>query len=449
MGNIKYYLNSGKGTEEARPIMISYHFNGQRLRYYSGLSIAKNEFNQASKDKPAKAECIDSIYINGRLKLIRNFIGEIENETLAKGEILTTEVFKIGLNNKLKKRPAKKTEHEAPITLLQYFDIFIEDTKTRTNEKTGRKLSKGMPIKYNNIKNLFNDFCTYEGFVYDFKDINANFYKRFVAYMLSEKNYSVNTYGRALKFIKTLISKATKEGINTNLYYLNFKGVQEESESIYLNEVELQKIYKLDLSTRPGLEKVRDLFIIGCNTGLRFSDYTTISPDDIQGERLRIIAQKTNTKVVIPLLADTKAILQKYNFQLPKAISNQKFNENLKKIAEEAGIKENVTTHITKGGVKETTKHFKYQLVTSHTARRSFATNYYLMGIDTLQIMAITGHKTEKEFLKYVKVSRDEKADLFEKSVNEKLKPKIVRKPKATVKPKPKTIAKPKAKAAK
>jgi len=436
MGNIKYYLNSGKGTEEARPIMISYHFNGQRLYYYTGLWIAEGEFNQASKEKPAKNECIDRVYINERLKLIRNSIGEIENEALAKGEILTPDLFKTGLDNKLKARPAKKTEQEAPITLLQYFDIFIEDTKTRTNEKTGRKLSKAMPIKYNNVKNLFNDFCTYEGFVYDFKDINANFYKRFVAYMLNEKNYSVNTYGRALKFIKTLISKATKDGLNTNLFYLNFKGVQEEAENIYLNEAELQKIYKLDLSDRPHLDKTRDLFIIGCNTGLRFSDYTTISPDDIQGDRLRIIAQKTNTKVVIPLLADTKAILQKYNFQLPKAISNQKFNENLKKIAEEAGLKESVTTHITKGGVNESKKQFKYELVTSHVARRSFATNYYLMGIDTLQIMAITGHKTEKEFLKYVKVSRDEKADLFEKSVNEKLMPKTTAKPKAPIKPK-------------
>jgi len=354
---------------------------------------------------------------------------------LAKGEILTPEVFKTGLDNKLKARPAKKTEQETPITLLQYFDIFVEDTKTRTNEKTGRKLSKAMPKKYNNIKNLFKDFCTHEGFVYDFKDINSNFHKRFVAYMLNEKNYSVNTYGRALKFVKTLISKATKDGYNTNLYYQKIVGVQEESESIYLNEAELQKIYKLDLSNRPWLEKVRDLFIIGCNTGLRFSDYTTISPDDIQGYKLRNNAQKTNSKIVIPLLADTKAILQKYNFQLPKAISNQKFNESLKKIAEEAGIKENVTTHITRGGVMETTKQFKYELVTSHVARRSFATNYYLMGIDTLQIMAITGHKTEKEFLKYVKVTRDEKADLFEKSVNEKLKPKVVRKSKATIKP--------------
>ena len=444
MGNIKYYLNKGKGKKTNRPIMISYHFTGQRLYYYAGLWIAEGDFNKESKETPAKSTCIDSIYINNRLKLIRNTIGEIENEALAGGEVLTPELFKTELNKRLKAKP--EAEQESRVTLLEYFDLFIEDTKIRTNEKTGRKLSKAMPKKYNNVKNLFNDFCTYEGRVYDFNDIDETFYKRFVAYMLNEKDYSVNTYGRALKFLKTLLIAAAKAGVNTNNYYLNITGPQEAAENIYLNEAELQAIYKLDLSDRPGMDKVRDLFIIGCNTGLRFSDYTTIQPDDIQGDRLRIVTQKTNAKVIIPLMPDAKAILQKYNFQLPKAISNQKFNEHLKKIAEEAGIKESVITHITKGGKATTTKQFKYELCTSHVARRSFATNYYKMGVDTLQIMAITGHKTEKDFLKYIKVTGEEKADLFEKSVNEKQKPKVIRKPKAPVKAKAPVKPKPKAK---
>lgn len=446
MGNIKYYLNKGKGTKAARPIMISYHFNGQRLYYYTNLWIAEGEFNQASKALPAKPECIDRIYINNRLTLIRNTIGEIENETLARGEVLTTELIKNGLNNRLKKKP---TGTETRVTLKKYFDIYIEDTKTRTNKQTGRKLSKAMPIKYNNVKNLFNDFCAYEGMEYDFPDINETFHKRFITYMLNEKHYSVNTYGRALKFVKTLLIAATKAGYNTNLYYINITGTDEPSESIYLNEEELQKIYKLDLSKKPKLDRVRDLFLIGCNTGLRFSDYTTIQPEDIQGDRLRIVTQKTNSKVTIPLMPDAKAIFQKYNFKLPKAISNQKFNEYLKEVAELAGLKENVVTHITKGGEAVTTIQPKFELVTSHVARRSFATNYYKMGVDTLQIMAITGHKTEKEFLKYIKVTGEEKADLFEKSVNEKQKQKVEKKPKAEVKRKVerKPRAKPKVKA--
>ncbi|NVN96952.1 site-specific integrase [Candidatus Nomurabacteria bacterium] len=434
MGNIKYYLNKGVGSKKDRPLMVSYHFNGQRLRYYSGLRIAEVEFNQDSKDTPVNSKCTDQINYNNRLKLVRNFIGEIENEALAGGKIVTPDLIREQLNYKLKSKPM--VVPAGKITLLKYFDIYIEDAKVRTNQKTGRKLSKAMPVKYNNVKNLFTDFCTHEGRRYDFEDINENFYKRFVAYMLNEKKYSVNTYGRALKFLKTLISKATKDGINNNLYYQNIVGVQEASESIYLNTAELSKIYKLDLSKSPHLDRVRDLFIIGCNTGLRFSDYTTIKPDDIQGDCLRIVTKKTNSKVIIPLMPDARAILQKYNFQLPKAISNQKFNKYLKDIAEEAGLKDIIITHMTKGGEAVETKQLKYELVTSHVARRSFATNYYKMGVDSLQIMAITGHKTEKEFMKYIKVTGEEKADLFEKSVKDrqKVKTKTPKPPKNIVK---------------
>jgi integrase len=422
MGNIKYYLNKGKGTEKNRPIMISYTFNGQRLFFYSGLRIAENEFDQYGK-YPAKPKCIDRVYINNRLLLIRNTIGEIENEALAGGKQLTPDLFRTALNERLKSRPKFEAKPEARVTLKQYFDIYIKELPNRVNRK-GHKLSKSMPVKYGTIKNLFNDFCEHEGREYDFQDMNEAFYKRFSAYMTNEKKYAVNTYGRAFKFLKTILNEASKPDDNGRRYneFNDFKsfatGISEESDSIYLTETELQAIYKLDLSDKPGLDRVRDLFLIGCYTGLRFSDYTTISPDDIKGERLRVMEQKTKGKVVIPISPTAKAILQKYNFSLPKAISNQKFNEALKKIADKAKINETVVTNITKGGETLTTSQAKYKLVTSHVARRSFATNSVKRGISPVLIMAITGHKTEKEFWKYVKVTNEEKADLYEKEMN-------------------------------
>ena len=174
MGNIKYHLNKGKGKKNHRPIMISYHFNGHRMYYYTGLWIAEGEFNPASKESPARSECIDRIYINTRLTLIRNFIGQVENEALAGGHVLTPELLKNGLNSKLKVRAEKETDLESHVTLMKYFDMFIEDTKTRINGQTGRKLSKAMPVKYNNVKNLFTAFCTHEGRQYDFNDIEEN-----------------------------------------------------------------------------------------------------------------------------------------------------------------------------------------------------------------------------------------------------------------------------------
>lgn len=418
MGSIKYYLNKGKGNEGSRPIMISYHFNGQRLFYYTGLRIAENEFNQYGK-YPAKPDCIDRVYINNRLLLIRNTLGEIENEALAGGKVLSPDLFRTALNDRFKARPQVEPEQEARVTLKQYFDIYINDMPNRTNENTGRKLSKALPVKYTTVKNLFIDFCKKEGREYDFQDIDALFFDRFTAYLMNTKNYAVNTYGRTIKFVKTILNKAKEQGYNDYTAYqtaLKTKAF-EESESIYLNEDELNKIRTLELAERPGLDRVRDLFLIGCETGLRFSDYTTIKTEDvdIKKNRLRVLAKKTGRKVVIPLSPDVLNILRKYDFVLPKAISNQKFNVALKEIAELAKITDTVVTNITKGGVLETTVNKKYELVTSHVARRSFATNQIKKGREPMLIMAITGHKTEREFLKYIKLTADEMADLFAK----------------------------------
>ena len=422
MGNIKFYLNKGKGRKSSRPIMISYHFNGQRLFYYTGLKIAESEFNPNGKF-PAKPECNDRIYINERLKLIRNAIGEIENENLAGGRILTPDLLRSALNERLKARPVNKPIKEKKVTLKEYFDIYINELPNRVNRK-GHKLSKSMVTKYGTIKNLFIDFCDFEGREYDFQDMNESFYKRFSAFMINQKKYAVNTYGRNFKFLKTILNEASKLNENGIRYneFSEYKtcatGIHEESDSIYLTESELKKLYNLDLTSKPGLEKVRDLFLVGCYTGLRFSDYTSIQPEDIKVDRLRVMDIKTKSKVVIPLAPVVKQILEKYNFKLPKAISNQKFNEALKTIAELSGLNETVVTKITRGGVLQTKTQPKYKLVTSHVARRSFATNGVKHGLSPVLIMAITGHKTEKEFWKYVKVSNEEKADLFEKEMN-------------------------------
>lgn len=418
MGKIIFYLNKSKGTLQNRPIMLSYHFNGQRLFYYTGHRISEKEFSPDSK-LPAKPECIDRILINGKLKLIRDMIGNIEIESLANGKVLTTDLFRTALNDRLKARPTIEQEPEQKITLLQFFESYIKELPNKVNKQTGRKLSKAMPVKYGTIKNLFEDFCTFEGRQYDFEDINQNFYNRFLAFMLNQKNYSVNTYGYSFKILKSVLSEAAKRGLNNFTDYKTLLiGATEDADSIYLNEDELKKINDLDLSEIPARAKVRDLFLIGCYTGLRFSDYTTISPDDIKSDRLRVQAQKTNKKVVIPLAPEAMKILQYYNFQLPKAISNQKFNEALKLIAEKAKINEIVVTNITKGGVMVSTSQSKYKLVSSHVARRSFATNAIKHGVEPMLVMAITGHKTEKEFLKYIKLSNDEKADLFAKNMN-------------------------------
>jgi len=193
--------------------------------------------------------------------------------------------------------------------------------------------------------------------------------------------------------------------------YRGFKTLTEESQNIYLTPEELQEIYQLDLSDKPSLEKTRDLFIVGCWTGLRYSDWNKIAPENIKGELITIFQEKTGQKVVVPIHPTVRQILNKYDGILPKTISNQKFNAYLKQITKLVKLNQSVSKQTTRAGKKETILKKKWEMVTTHTARRSFATNMYKAGVPSITIMAITGHRTESVFLKYIKVTLEEHAN--------------------------------------
>ena len=155
------------------------------------------------------------------------------------------------------------------------------------------------------------------------------------------------------------------------------------------------------------------MFLIGCYTGLRFSDFTEINPENIVSNNtvIQVRTKKTGQRVSIPLHKTVRKILKKYKNNLPKAYTNQTMNEYLKEVVSLAGIKELIETTITKGGKVEKNVLPKFKLVSTHTARRSFATNLYLAEVPSISIMKITGHKTERSFLQYIRVTQRENAD--------------------------------------
>ena len=213
------------------------------------------------------------------------------------------------------------------------------------------------------------------------------------------------------------MNEAAERGLHTNLAHKKrkFKSLNEEADTIYLSLEEIKKIENTDLSESPRLDKVRDLFLIGCYTGLRFSDFTKIKPENIQTGKpiLKYRTQKTGERVYIPIHPTAMKIFDKHNRKLPKAYQNQVMNRYLKELAELAGINDLTETTITRAGILEKSKKPKFKLVTTHTARRSFATNAYLSGIPSIAIMKITGHKSEKSFLKYIRVTKQQNADLL------------------------------------
>ena len=128
---------------------------------------------------------------------------------------------------------------------------------------------------------------------------------------------------------------------------------------------------------------------------------------------------KTGKKVVIPLHSTVKEILNKYNGKLPKPMTNQKFNVYLKQAAKKAEINEPCKKTVLEEGLRVEKTVKKHEIISSHTARRSFCTNAYKDDIPSLAIMAISGHKTERAFLKYIKTDAKEHAEIFYKKWQE------------------------------
>lgn len=236
-----------------------------------------------------------------------------------------------------------------------------------------------------------------------FNDINTNFYVKYNKYLLKLR-LSKNSISGHWKFIKAIMNEAKFRKLHTSNDFEMFKRPKEDTDSIYLTEKELDVIYNLKLEGR--LEKVRDYFIIGCYTGLRYSDWDKIEISKIKDGLASIRSTKTNELSMIPIHPRVLAILKKYDDGiLPKKPSNQKMNEYIKEVAELAGIDEIIESRITKGGQKVITKEPKYKLVSTHTARRSFATILVLKGESPYLIMKITGHKSIASFEKYVRIN--------------------------------------------
>ncbi len=331
------------------------------------------------------------------------------------------------------KQAEKKHEQEPQVNLHQYIEKFIQNSRSRFNSK-GKPISNKTIYLLENLKKLLEAYAAKKGKIIEFEDVTLDFYYGFVQFLQKDKGYATNTIGKRIKDLKLVMRDASENGVNKNLAFLStkFKVPQEKSQSIYLNEEELDLIRNLDLSDSDRLMRVRDLFLVAAWTGLRFSDLRLLMPNNIDGNYIKITAEKTGGEVVIPILEVVREVLDRYSDNLPRVPSNQKMNDYLKEICVRIPeLSEEVKKVITKGGEKKTSVLRKCDMVTTHTARRSFATNMYRRGIPTITIMKLTGHASEKSFLAYIKETPTQSADaVLEHFQNTKLAKTIIDKKK-------------------
>lgn len=303
--------------------------------------------------------------------------------------------------------------------LTNYFQYYIDSLPNKVDSKGRRGASKSTITKYTTILSKIKDFEKHQKKNYYIKDVDLKFRHDLIKYFTEEENLGTNTTGRYIKFIKTVCYDARKNGIETNYQLESIKGYTENVQKIFLTFDELEIIEEKRFD-RPALENAKDWLIIGCYIGQRVSDLLVLTNKNIHVrnglELIELTQKKTGKLVAIPLHPKVKEILNKRNGKFPVSISAQRFNEYIKDIAKLAKINQKIEgscldkeTKRKKQGIFE-----KWELVTSHICRRSFASNFY-GEIPTALLINITAHSTEKQFLEYIgKTSTDYAIQLAE-----------------------------------
>lgn len=335
-----------------------------------------------------------------------------------------------------KARGIIKPEKPKP-ELFEFIQSFIKDTEDgkHLNLQTGKPVGKGTLHTYKQTLHLMKEFSAARKLKLRFDDINTEFHKEFVHFLSqeyispeSEKHFKPNSIGKHITNIKTFLSNALDRKLTTNQDFKKkgFKVIREDVDSIYLTQDEITLLENHVLPYRSQEEIIRDLFIIGCYTGLRISDLKRLSSQHIKntnGERyLEIEMQKTGKPVTIPINDKLEYLFAKY--QTPTGtffpgIHDQRANDMIKDVAAKIeAFQQNILINSTENGKRITTMIPKWQLITNHTARRSYATNKVLEGYPYTAIMLITGHKTEKAFLRYVKISGYDAIKIFKEHNN-------------------------------
>lgn len=341
------------------------------------------------------------------------------------------------------------------MTLSKFIDRYIKEIKEekRTTLQYGRTYARGSKFNTANALGHFKEFMKDTGITYDFKDVDLECYNKYRNWLMARdiskikfkdternykkahpvpkgevRHYSDNTIARFIKQLKAVLRAAESRGYPVNPAYKSaeFKGKVEDIDSIYLTRAELEKMENVDLAKtedKKNYELARDLFMIGVWTAQRVSDYNNLKPENIKVEDdngtemtyISIHQQKTGRLVEIPCNAKVCAILQKYPKGLPH-LSEQKINLYIKDIGKMAKINDKVEVKESRGGKVVKTYFKKYELIGTHTARRTGATLMYLAGIPIYDIMRVTGHKSINTLEKYIRADKLEVAQKLRNS---------------------------------
>ncbi|MGJ8664983.1 MAG: phage integrase SAM-like domain-containing protein [Patiriisocius sp.] len=381
---------------------------GNEIRYSTGLFIKSSNHwdNKKQRVKNIIAQ-EDSRKINKSLDNLNTLLKDRLSELHFKNPNYTKNDAK-----RIFKGAFGKSEEKRNPNLLECYKFYFEHFAKNPSPSTQKPLSNGTIKSLKSCYNLLEEYAEKNGGL-SYADISLDFYNKFVEF-LKNKDYGTNYIGSQIKNLKTILNYSLSNGYHSNMTHLKreFAKPTEEVDSIYLNNEELKQIELLELDN--GMDISRDLFLIGAHTGLRVSNFNKLKKENLKnigGKYYFVVKSTKNNKLLtIPCKPVVVTILKKYSLSPPPKKSDQNINRDLKEIGALAKINEPITIEKTIGGKLQKKTFSKYELIATHTARRSFCTNAYISGMATMDIMTISGHQTERVFYKYIKASNLQRA---------------------------------------
>lgn len=419
MATVNYFT---KGKNNPTTIYVRF-VSGRKvdLKQSTSLTIDPNHWNKNKGSIRPIADFKGKQHLEKDLYDLKGEILYRHREDYSNGIIINAEWLNKVILNFFDQDKDLQTEF-----LTEYAEYHLNNlpNKVLKNGQTGVKPTTFKKYK-GNLRKL-RAFEKYKGKRFLISEINMNFHREFIHYLRTEDHLNFNSVGKYITMVKTICldANATK-GIKVNDAVLNgnFKTTREETNFITLNEQEIQEIFEYDFYSSPYLDNARNWLIIGVWIGARVSDLLNLTNSNLRGEYLEYTAIKTGDKIIMPLHWQVKATIEKLEGEMPRKITPQKLNDYIKEVCKKVGINE-----LVKGskriytGIEDKNKkkiwrkvpgtYEKHELVSTHTCRRSFATNHYGK-LPTPVIMSATGHKTEKMLLNYIGKAPKENADVL------------------------------------
>jgi integrase len=405
-----FYLKDPKNqTESLILFSCSFKKEGRKFVYSTGEKIKPINWDQKSKSPiiRGKLKATDAGSIITQLNRYIDCFKLVRGRCIQMHEDFTSQVLKKAFDEEFKRALSGKNK------FFEVYDEFMSD-KIKRQDWSG-----STEKRYKNIKNILQDFERSRKFKLSFSSITDKFYSEFTDFCMSERGHINNTYSRNLGLFKTFMLWSLNHGYTYNEAFKKFKKKERViTEQIALKKEDIERILKTDLKSEK-LQRVRDMFVFLCVTGLRRGELKLVSRDNVIDGNLHLKEEKGSEKEVraIPLTDIAMFILRKYDFKM-YLISGQKFNDYIKEVFKLAGYTQDVEKVTTRGKeqIRETMTYF--ERIASHTGRRTFITMMKRKGKGDKLIAKITGHKDQKTLSQYYQVDDEAKKEAVDEVFN-------------------------------